>query len=525
MLQTAAAASPGERPADPGAWSGGRRARMLLLIGAIAIATRVWGRILLNYFRADDFLHLYYLVNLGPLDMILNPFGGHMLIVRNLVMASSFAVFGLHPLPYFAVVLATHVANTVLVFLLVERTAGDARLAFLAAVLFAVAPTHAAALGWYSVYGYVLSCFFTLLTLWVLVPSPADSGPLTVRRALCAAVLMLAASQSFGTGAGVALALPAAALLLRPATIRRPATLAVLCLVPVIVVLAARFLFLRLSPLNPNPGLTVALIESYFRDIAHVVPMIGHLAALGATTLLLGSGYPTMRYPDLASSTVVVALAAGALVFALRSDGHRRRSMLGLLCLFLATCGAISLGRATIAHLVRAGGVLDGVRMSPRYYYQIHAIGAVMIALVLREVTRGWAERTVRTAIVAGGTVAALAAWTWRTPPVDHYTSQRDLVALARRTIADEIARQPPGSVVCLSLEQREDNLLVATKSAFPGYAALFMLLHPTDTVDGRRVYFVTADPTALEAAAGGGRIASLLLPAGTCPPPPRRDQ
>jgi hypothetical protein len=249
--------------------------------------------------------------------------------------------------------------------------------------------------------------------------------------------------------------------------------------------------------------------------------MIGHLAGLGVTTLLLGAGYPIAHYPDATSTAVLICLALGSVVFALRSDADGRRIMLGLLCFFLATCGAIALGRATISHLVRVGGVLEGVRMSPRYYYQIDAIGAVMVTLILREMTRGRADRTVRTAMVAAWTVAALGAWTWRTPPVDHYTSQRELVARAGKTIAEEIARHPPGSVACLSLDQRDDALFPTTKSVFPGYAALFMLLHPTNEVDGRRVYFVTSDPTALEARAGGGRIASLLLPAGACPPPP----
>jgi hypothetical protein len=192
-MQPAAAGTATEFPRS------GRRGRMLLVVAVIVIVARVWARILLNYFRADDFLHLYRLVNLGPRDMILAPFGGHMLIVRNLVMASSFTLFGLHPLPYFAGVLLTHVANSVLVFLLAERVAEDARLASLGAILFGIAPTHTQTLGWYSVYGHVLSCFFMLLALWVLVSSRTDRRPLTLRQSLSVAVLALAASQSFGT--------------------------------------------------------------------------------------------------------------------------------------------------------------------------------------------------------------------------------------------------------------------------------------------------------------------------------------
>jgi hypothetical protein len=45
------------------------------------------------------------------------------------------------------------------------------------------------------------------------------------------------------------------------------------------------------------------------------------------------------------------------------------------------------------------------------------------------------------------------------------------------------------------------------------------MLYHRDDDLEGRRVYFVSSDPSVLALREQGGRLRSLLLPAGSCPP------
>ena len=62
-----------------------------------------------------------------------------------------------------------------------------------------------------------------------------DGSPLTPRAAVLAAVAMLVASQSFGTGAAVALVFPIVAVLLRPATLRAPLSRAIVAAVPLLV--------------------------------------------------------------------------------------------------------------------------------------------------------------------------------------------------------------------------------------------------------------------------------------------------
>ena len=53
----------------------------------------------------------------------------------------------------------------------------------------------------------------------------------------------------------------------------------------------------------------------------------------------------------------------------------------------------------------------------------------------------------------------------------------------------------------------------------FPGSIGVFMLYHRDDDLEGRRVYFVSSDPSVLALREQGGRLRSLLLPAGSCPP------
>jgi hypothetical protein len=134
-----------------------------------------------------------------------------MYLVRNPVFAFSYVLFGMRAAWYFATVLATHVANVLLLFTLVRRLTGSAAVACFGSVMFAVSPANAGTLGWYSVYGHALAGTFVLCALLLLTPLADGSPPLTTGRAVAAAACMLAASQSFGTGMAAALVLPVVA--------------------------------------------------------------------------------------------------------------------------------------------------------------------------------------------------------------------------------------------------------------------------------------------------------------------------
>ncbi|MFN7138005.1 MAG: tetratricopeptide repeat protein, partial [Limisphaerales bacterium] len=78
-------------------------------------------------------------------------------------------LFGLHPVGHHLTNLLFHLANTLLVFLLLQRlTAATWRSAFVAA-LFALHPTHVESVAWISERKDVLSTFFGLLSTWFYI--------------------------------------------------------------------------------------------------------------------------------------------------------------------------------------------------------------------------------------------------------------------------------------------------------------------------------------------------------------------
>src|SRR4051794_25632054 len=64
----------------------------------------VQSQVLNKFFYRDDFLHFFQIGNWPPLEFIFSTNGGHLYIVRNLVFYLSYKIFGVSPLPFFAIV-------------------------------------------------------------------------------------------------------------------------------------------------------------------------------------------------------------------------------------------------------------------------------------------------------------------------------------------------------------------------------------------------------------------------------------
>src|SRR5262249_28160275 len=134
----------------------GSRARLAWALLPPAAAAFTFFPVTRNYFVGDDFLHLLTFANDGLLRFLGTPFGGHVLVVRNLAFALCVRAFGTDPTGFFWTVLATHVVNAGLLYLLLVRFVGSRPVACLVALLWGAAPHHGVALGWYSVYGEAL---------------------------------------------------------------------------------------------------------------------------------------------------------------------------------------------------------------------------------------------------------------------------------------------------------------------------------------------------------------------------------
>ncbi len=100
-----------------------------------------------------------------------------------------YELYGLDPWGHHLTSLLWHVANTILLFLLLEALTGATWRGAVVAALFAVHPLHVESVAWVAERKDVLSTFFWLLTLaayvaWVRRPSPARYGAVLLALAL-----------------------------------------------------------------------------------------------------------------------------------------------------------------------------------------------------------------------------------------------------------------------------------------------------------------------------------------------------
>src|SRR5262245_63967295 len=187
----------------------------------VLLAAAVYFPVTRSYFFADDFDSLLSIRNDDFLRFVLRPFGGHNLVVRNLVFYGSARFFGLRADLFFWQVLLTHLLNVWLLFRVLHALTASRLLASGGAALWGTSPVQLGTLGWYSVYGQVLvaTALLVVLDRVTRLARTGDAPP--VRTAAAWYVLLLAGSACFGTGLGVAVAFPVVLFLLLQAAWRR----------------------------------------------------------------------------------------------------------------------------------------------------------------------------------------------------------------------------------------------------------------------------------------------------------------
>ena len=314
-------------------------------------------------FISDDYMPLYQLATLDCWHFLIQTYLGHVLITFHAVLALIHWVFGLDALGYYLVVLATHAANTALLWIILRRHTTPA-LAALFAGLWGVAPVHQGALSSFSVYGYVL-CTTFVLSAWALLGHYFALRRRPPAWTLGASgVLLVLGAASFGVGIAVAFVFPGIAWLLAPpeSAPRRVALwLSPLALVPVFYLALSRFV-------DPSPG-------SFSLEAS--VNLFARFLGYGTGTLLFGpiftasggqtAGWPLVEMPGEQIVPFGYPLVIG-LGFLLAwtlwaADAGTRRTLLAGLLLFAAAYGIISLGRINW-FLTR-----DWVASRPRYHY------------------------------------------------------------------------------------------------------------------------------------------------------------
>lgn len=516
---------------------------------AVAASLAAHAGVLDAWFHNDDLLHLYQLANFGSVDFMLAPYGGHLYAVRNAVFAAAHGAFGLWSTGYLALLLANHLLNVTLLFAVLRTFLGPAALAGLGALAWGMMPLHRGVLGWYSAHGIAL---VASLLLWLLLDlARARSGALVItqRRVLGWMTLLVAGSLCYGVGVALAIFFPLVARLLLPvgALDRRSRTMLLL------VAIATPALYIALWTLptleggvrNAGMQLTILYPPAWLYMLRATLTFFGY----GLASLVLGPfvafvASDPLNYAVLAREVAVGPLAdtpAQGLAFGLtllgaafvlavallawRSRPSERRLLLGFAAVGVLAYGMIAVGRAYWGLMLRIEPEI--LATTARYQY----LGSIAVCLMLC-----WALLQLGPSGARGRRTlaAALAIWlailfgasvpmTARVFPADprarkDYERFEKVVTRAARTGkpgATLYLRNRPFATVDPGPKRPEN---------FPGWAAVWVLSHDGDTIEGRPVRFVEEDSEMVERLRSGrsDRVTKLVVTreeCGTCNP------
>jgi hypothetical protein len=494
------------------------------LVGVLPVlaAALAFHPITRGYFYSDDFVALYALANGTGERWLVTPTGGHLLLLRNLAYAVTWALAGVDARAYLWSAFATHLAVTALLFALVRRATGHALLAAVTAALWGTCRTNAGTLEWYAVYGQALATLLLAVVLVAMMRDEAHGTRVGAGRALAWGALLLAASTCFGTGVAVALLYPVLLVVTFGRGRLTGGALGVALAVPP--VMAALYVTVHLAS---GPGLDATGPFTELARLAEDIPLyarfFANLLTTGAASLVLGAAWERTAYPD-AASLVAAALVAGTLVAGAAAGTPRRRRL--LVAMLLVAAGAyavVAAGRATLYDLMGTRYGQDPVAFgatTARYHYLAQFALAAALGIGLGGLLeRRSPARPFRIAL-GSMALAAIVAATWLRPPVvDTHANVRTGVQRLLTTIHIEASRAN-GPVALL--ENRPwgagGPLLGIRPERFPGIAGAFVVFFRDDVVDGRQIRFVAPEAEVRASRAAGGRIATLLVPASDVP-------
>ncbi len=491
--------------------------RGLLIVPPLVLAAGVFHPIIRNFFYADDFLHLYQFANGDPVRFLLFPHGGHLCLVRNALFFVTASVFGAEPAGYLWTALLTHLVNVALLFLVLRACSGSPHLACLGASLWGISPLHEEPLGWYSVYGHVVA---TTLVLSVLLDASRHIGrgaPLTPRRAWLWVGLMTTASNSFGTAIGVACVFPLVIWLMGvPGAATRSMHLRLWTL-PIVVLGLYAATLAAYAALYGRPDTALSPRIAVAGGGWPIVAMLGHLFGAGITGLFVPAGLTRRIYPGPLALGLIGLVLATVLWAWRRVPAADRRRMLAFLLVAGGGYAMVALGRAAF-YLINQQP-LAWAATAFRYHY-LPSVGMILFlgTVVGRSSELPLMRGHVNDALTAAALAGLVVLFVVRGRPVDHHPTARAEITAFRAAIHARASMVPVGETAYLENRPFPLVLPLTPAAEFPGWAALFVIFFPTNTVDGRPVRFLAQDEATLAATRAGGRIAEVLVPRPAAP-------
>jgi hypothetical protein len=479
--------------------------RWLWLLPPLVFSAAVYYPIGRNTFYSDDFLNLYHIANHALLEYLLTPNGGHVLVTRNAVFYLTAQLAGVEPMPYYWSAVVAHLVNVALLFGVIQRLTQSMRLACFGAALWGVSPLHEGTLGWYAVFGHALVGTTLLIIIFQAAGAAAAARPPSRAQRWLWYALALMAATSFGTGLGIAMALPFALHLLLPSTgrthgLRHAPLRSLVLVVPVLYAL----ILVAYAALSGTPAFGQTPLILLSKPIA-ILCELAELIALGLTRLVLGAYLPPWITPGVWYA-LLCGFALGLFAAFYRAAPAVRGRIAACALLLLGCYAAIAVGRGLLLSEIS----VDVFMALSRYHYVGQLLLAIILCLLLDEMAPAVPSR-LRTAALVGWFAVAVFVHARFATAIDHHLEARRDTERVLAAVQSAAAAAPPAQAVYVT--NRSFRALPLPMAMFPGWAAVFTIFHAGDTIDGRRIYFVEDDPAVLRAAQRGARTRSLIVP------------
>src|SRR4029450_8184264 len=227
------------------------------------------------------------------------------------------------------------------------------------------------------------------------------------------------------------------------------------------------------------------------------LPTLYELLGVSVDVSLRSFFFSPADQPTVVTLVTWTLVGTGLVVLVWRGDTATRRVVLAILALAVGVYGMIAVGRPPVPG---SGLTRQWLAARPRYHYVGGIPIVVLIGLGLAALGRvAWLRTVPRAALVLGVFAVGVVGYLRSDFKIDDHAVCRNHLASMLRGIAAEVERGAPGATVYLENGNAPRELpgpvMVQAKLLFPARAAAFLLEHPVDEVDGRRVRFVERDP------------------------------
>lgn len=503
----------------------------LALLFTLTLTIIVNYQILSNYFFQDDFIELYQISNWNFLEFLFSStFGGHLYVFRNFVYFLTFKLFGMHAFAYFSIVLLTHVFNAYLLYKLIYVLTGKSSYAAIGSTIWGICPVNYGTIGWYAAYGHVLVGSLILLFLYDLLKTIKREEVLSFSLSLRWSTYCLLMASSYGFGLVAACLAPILIVIIFWE--KHEKTKIALSMLPVILLILLLYFFkdsiyhFLSGEMNRWPPVGFKL-DNYKNILTMSYRMCAYgIYCIAAFPLLFV--FPPESYPIAAFviSIPILLLAIYLCVFSKKNT----RYYFGFGLLLSGLIAIVSYGRAPFSHLPLFHDFYYPISTTPHFLYVVLMITTLILSLMASELADRFYNKS-KIFIYIAFTLILVSVYpsikfapeigVIGMPHKKKFIDDRKVISKIADTIEESIQNSPEGAPVYIDNTFQDELSIIflgflLDETSFPGKAAIFSLLYPENSVDGKKIYFVEGDCSVAEKniMKRKWRISSLLISA-----------